>query len=149
MKKEKNIMACGCVKTEDNFDSNNNDSNVKFTDIADMKAKQQYNSFTRSWACLQICELCRASKRGPNYFSDYRETAAWLKTLETTEEYMRKEGLSAFVKMPGFSLELNLPDSLHNLYLARPRQTVATGNRQLATKVAKLKCNMPAVLQIH
>ena len=83
----------------------------------DLKAKQQLNSFGRFWQCNFICEWDLASKHLSGCrFGDHRECAGWTKTCVSTASYVRAGGQSPFLAMPGFSLDLSLPDCMHVLF---------------------------------
>ena len=83
----------------------------------DSKAKQQLNRFPRNYQCNLMCELDLASKHMPGCrYGDHRESAGWRSTRVSTDEYKRAGGSSPFLQMPGWSLQLSLPDGMHILF---------------------------------
>ena len=46
-----------------------------------------------SWDAIEVCRLCRASRRGLLNYADTREDAAWTETSRTDEDYMLAVGV--------------------------------------------------------
>jgi hypothetical protein len=106
----------------------------------DGKARKELHFFSRSYMSSFVCDSCLATQANPNaphhlYYGDFSPSAPYRATLIDHSRYMEMGGVSPWIGVPGWRLELTFHDILHVLYLGILRDTCASALLELAMAV--------------
>ena len=104
--------------------------------LCDNKQKNESHHFGgRNWASRFVCEECFASKRIEEFNAfDHSTNARWRDTLVDHEKYLLQTPppfQSPWLRHPGWSLDRNVRDLMHNVF-------IGTGNDICASIVKEL-----------
>lgn len=102
---------------------------------ADHKAKKEMHMFKRHHECTLVCHQCMAQKPGHEpglSFWELGEAALWRSTYIDHRAYCATEGLSPWLQIKHFTIDMVFTDLMHTVHLGFARDLLACAIRSWA-----------------